>query len=388
MIYSSDSISPLREMILLPSQVVPSFWMTDIMLVVVGLAFLLLLLEVFTLGYAFIKRLKDRQRKSVDSRMEELIQDRLREGPGDWGPFINSLSPRERASARRIARSLLYEATDCDAAHLRRLAIGLGLEETAANQIENGDRISRLNGLTSLTLLRSPPSVDMLWPQCHEDSLLRGAAAQALMSVHTETAYRDALTFLFDKSGEELTVLGMEVIYEVGQRAPDLLVAEIAKMTDRLSETELVQVLYVISELDELGVVVGAPPPWLVMAAEEKNARVREAAVMALRSFEPETSNQVADSLLMAVEDENKRVRLAAARTICDWGAEFDLTRLEARLNNEPSERVRQEIVDTLLYHDYRPQRSLSVEAKRSWAWEEELHRIPAGDQLSTTEKD
>ena len=388
MIHSSDRVSLLPETILFPFQMIPSFSMIEIMLVVVGLAFFLLLLEVFTLGYAVIKRLKDIRRNSVDSRVEELIQDRLREEPGDWESFINKLSPREQASARRIARSLLYEATDCDAVHLRRLAIDLGLEETAANQIEEGDRITRLNGLTSLTLLRSPPSVDMLCPQCQEDSLLRGAAAQALMSVHTETAYRDALGFLFDESGEELAVIGMGVIYEVGQRAPNLLVAEIAKMTDRLSHTELVQILYVISELDELGVVIGAPPPWLEMAIEEKNAQVREAAVMALRSFEPETSNQVSDSLLMAVEDENKRVRLAAARTICDWGGEFELTRLEVRLNNEPSERVRQAIIDTLLYHDHRPQRSLSVEAKRSWVWKKELNRITASNELSTTETD
>ncbi len=387
MIYSSDSIS-LLEMVHPPSQMVPSILMGDIMLVVVGLAIFLLLLEVFTLGYAFIKQIKDRQRNRIDSRMEERIQDRLTDGPGDWDLFIDSLSPRERTSARRIARSLLFEAGDGDASQLRRLAIDLGLEEIAANQIRNGDRISRLNGLTSLTLLRSPPSVDMLSPQCHEDSLLRGAAAQALLSAHTETAYRDALTFLIDKSGEKLAVLGMEVIYEVGQRAPELLVAEIAKMTDSLSETEFVQVLYVISELDKLGVAVGAPPPWLVMAMEENNARVREAAVLALRSFKPETSNHVADSLMMAVEDENRRVRLAAARTICEWGAESHLRRLEARLNNEPSEPVRQAIVDTLLYHDYRPQSPLSVEAKKSWVWERELYQTPTRDQLSTAETD
>jgi hypothetical protein len=358
---------------------VPSIGLSPVVLAIVGLAFLLLLLEAFTIGYTFLRRVQERRQESIEQPIREQILEIVRTEQPPYDAFISGLSQREYTAATRETQALIGQTSGTTTTNLRTLGKELGMYETAVKKLNGSDRIDRLHGLTTLSLLRHPPSATDVRAQCLENAVLRGAGANALASAGTAQGYREALNVLYHESSNRLSVLGMETVDSIGRDKPGLLLDELTDKMADTSERELVQTLLVFAELEIDGEPVDGLPQWITTTLAAENPRVRAAAVASLRCFNPGIAQYTTVAVSNAIVDSAPSVRRAAAQTVDSWANnEMLLAELADQLATEPDERVRQSIVTTLLSHGHRPQRPLPTAAMESWSWRAALTDIQA----------
>lgn len=259
------------------------------------------------------------------------------------------------------------------------------MHEEAVTKLTEGDWITRLNALTTLSLLRHPPSASDVHAHGLDNAVLRGSSAHALICTETTwpSAYKEALNVLYHESSDQLSVLGMSVICTIGSHNAKLLFAELADRLTSNSGPELVQTLLVISELDIDRESVEELPPWITAALAADDAQVRAAAVRSLGGFDSTVSQQPTSAVVAALSDSAQQVRIAAAQVIDRWDDNEALLQDLARaLTIEPNSHVRQSIVRTLVHQGYDPQRPLSVGAMKSWKWGLQLADTPMEESV------
>lgn len=349
---------------------VPSLSLSPVVLAIVSLAFLLLLLEIFTIGYAFIRQVQDHRQEEIDPSTRERIVETVSTEEPPYDELVSRLSRREHSAATRVTRELMEQTTGPVTDNLRSLAKELGMYQTAIEKVTDGDRIDRLHGLTTLSLLQHPPDTSAVRARCLDDPVLRGAGANALASAGTTDGYQAALDILYHESSAKLSGLGMETVNTVGHHKPRLLLDVLADVMPDATDIELVQTLMVIAELKLASDIGEALPTWITDAFSADNPQVRVAAVHSVEQLGPSVSDESTEAASNAIDDPDPRVRIAAAEIIESW--EYNerlLFELVNRLMTEPNVRVRKRIVTTLQHHNYRPERSLPPAAKDAWDW-------------------
>lgn len=356
---------------------------TPLTFAILILAFLLLLLEIFTIGYAFIRQLQDKQRDSLAKSTRKEILQLVRTEQPPYDEFCSNLTRSERTTAKQTIESLIEHTSEPTANNLRHLGKELGMHQDAVTRLNGKDWITRLNGLTTLSLLCYPPSVSDVRTHCLDNAVLRGAGAHALITTETTSGYRDALTVLYHESSNQLSVLGMNVVYTIGIHNPKLLFDELADRLTSNSGPELVQTLLVVSELDIDRQSVGEIPSWITTALAADDDQLRAAAVRSLGAFDPAVSQQSDPAVVAALSDSAQQVRIAAAQVIDRWDDnEALLHELARALTVEPNSHVRQSMVRTLVHQGHDPQRPLPLGAMKSWKWGLQLAETPMEESV------
>ena len=350
-----------------------SLEVSPLVLIVVILAFTLLLLEIFTIGYTFIRQFQERRQSATAQSTREKILETVRTEQPPYDTFCSNITQKERTAAAQEIESLIETTSKPVTDNLRHLGKELGMYETAVKKINRGDRIDRLNALTTLSLLRHPPAESDIRAHCLGDPVLRGAGAHALISSRTSRGYREALRVLYHESSDRLSVLGMETVYTIGRRRPELLLNELADLMPTEDSPGLVQTLLVIAEL-EIEDESDDLPQWVTTALSADEPQVRAAAVRSLEASGATSSQQSTTALITATSDSAQQVRIAAAEVVDTVDDDRTLLRELARaFTTEPDPYVRQEMVRTLIHQGYRPEQSLPPAAMKSWEWGVEL---------------
>lgn len=80
---------------------------TPLILAIVLLAFLLLLLEIFTIGYAFVRRVQDRKQDSLAKSTRKEILQLVRTEQPPYDVFCSNLTRAERTAAKQTIESMI-----------------------------------------------------------------------------------------------------------------------------------------------------------------------------------------------------------------------------------------------------------------------------------------
>lgn len=290
-------------------------------IIVIGvlLASGLLLLEVFTIGYAIITSRRDRQKDQVRPDVRRTLLQTMGENEPNWDKWEASLTTVEQEVAADVLYGLLRNVKGQARDKLQQAGQALDLGESAVKNLQASDRATRLKALSWLYLLEKDVSTDLLWAHCTDDRDVRDSAARLVYDQRSDEAdLEEAINLLFSEEDWFLSILGLDTLYRIALQSPQMVTDYMREEIHTWAPAQIEQTLRVIGSVGPVSGDVSLS--WLVPLLDHELVTIRAATARALAGYGWQEDLRDQIDVQRLITDESPKVRRAAATMLAHWG--------------------------------------------------------------------
>ncbi|ADJ14707.1 HEAT repeat domain-containing protein [Halalkalicoccus jeotgali] len=306
----------------------------------------LLVVGLFTVGRAIRIERRNERREAVRPAVRAALFDRLGGDDPDWEPWIEGLTPSERAVLRDLLDTHLRLLDGDDRERLQPAVAAVGIDEWAMHMVRTGDRYAKLRALSWLAYVDHRHDPALIRRACADDPALQAAGARVMVERAYPKAPARGIALLLDDPPESLSAFGLDTLYELARTRPGFLAEYAEARYERWTDTLLIQVFRVLRVTDS-GAAVDRFD-WVVDHCRHDSPDVRAAAIRTLADggWRPELRLQVPIDAL--TDDPSPAVRAAVYEMLGEWGDAESVRTLARVARREEDSRCRLRAVRAL----------------------------------------